>query len=96
MEGGSSIVTAHLIGFFNCTGVKESTRSSMIRTALPSAATVERSTCVSSSIWDRFGMRNAGMKSLPCFTNGGFDSSFYILPSRQTMIILEEQGFSTA
>jgi len=36
------------------------------------------------------------MKSLPFFTNGGFDSSSYILPSRQTMIILEEQGFSTA
>jgi hypothetical protein len=38
-------------------------------------------------------MRNAGMKSLPCFTNGGFDSSFYILPPRQTMISREEQGF---
>jgi hypothetical protein len=33
------------------------------------------------------------MKSLPCFTNGGFDSSFYILLSRQTMIFFKETGF---
>jgi|GEM_PF-6578727 len=33
------------------------------------------------------------MKSLPCFTNGGFDSSSYILLSRQTMIFFKENGF---
>jgi hypothetical protein len=33
------------------------------------------------------------MKSLPCFTNGGFDSSFYILLSRHTMIFLRATGF---